>query len=121
MDKIKGQLVDFNHVEHVLDNVRNIGTWQVELRKRHDDPLEVDEFILHVVADPSANEAALRTELSEHVAAELEIHPNRIEFHTAEDMRGMQGVGTALKEARLVDHRPKPDAAPARAGKGGAS
>ena len=121
MDKIKGQLVDFNHVEHVLDNVRSIGTWQVELRKRHDDPLEVDELILHVVPESAANETALREELSRHVAAELEIHPNRIEFHTAEDMRGMQGVGTALKESRLVDHRPKQNAAPAAHYNGGAS
>lgn len=116
MDKIKGQLVDFNHVEHVLDNVRSIGTWQVELRKLHDDPLEVDELILHVVPDPAANETTLREELSDHIGAELELHPNRIEFHTAEDMRGMQGVGTALKESRLVDNRPKQNVMPTNGG-----
>ncbi len=116
MDKIKGQLVDFNHVEHILDNVRSIGTWQVELRKLHDDPLEVDELILHVVPDPAANETTLREELSDHIGAELELHPNRIEFHTAEDMRGMQGVGTALKESRLVDNRPKQNVMPTNGG-----
>ena len=32
---------------------------------------------------------------------------HRIEFHSAEDLRQMQGVGTLLKEQRLIDHRPK--------------
>ena len=36
-----------------------------------------------------------------------EIHPNRIEFHDAEAMRRLQGVGVLLKEQKVVDHRPK--------------
>jgi len=121
IDKIKGQLVDFNHLEHVLDDVAHIGTWQVELRKRNDDPLEVDELVLHVEAEAGVDERKLKEELTQHVGAELEIHPNRIEFHTGEEMRTMQGVGTALKESRLVDHRPKLDGAPVAQGKGGAA
>ena len=41
--------------------------------------------------------------------AETETHPNRILFHTGEELRKMQGVGSQLKELRVVDHRPKPD------------
>jgi hypothetical protein len=29
-----------------------------------------------------------------------------VEFHTEKEMRELQGVGTALKEMRVVDHRP---------------
>jgi hypothetical protein len=47
-DKIKGTLVDFNELEHLLDDAPHIGAWQVELRKINDDPLELDELILHV-------------------------------------------------------------------------
>jgi hypothetical protein len=36
-----------------------------------------------------------------------EITPNRIDFHNAEQMRDLQGVGVQLKEQKLVDHRPK--------------
>jgi hypothetical protein len=36
----------------------------------------------------------------------MEIHPNRIEFHSVEELRQKQGVGTQLKEQRVVDHRP---------------
>jgi len=111
LDKLKGTLIDFNQLEHVLDNVPHVGTWQLELRKVHDDPLELDELILHVAKSDTCDETALRAELSRHFARETEIHPNRIEFHTAEEMRTKQGVGVQLKEQRVVDHRPKVTAA----------
>jgi phenylacetate-coenzyme A ligase PaaK-like adenylate-forming protein len=106
LGKLKGTLVDFNHLEHVLDNAPHVGTWQLELRKLHDDPLEVDELILHVAKSDATDDAILRHALASHFAAETEIHPNRIDFHTVEEMRHLQGIGTQLKEQRVVDHRP---------------
>ncbi len=107
LDKLKGTLVDFNQLEHVLDNVEHVGTWQLELRKVHDDPHELDELVLHVAKSDAFDDAQLRHEINRHFARETEIHPNRIEFHTADEMRAKQGVGTQLKEQRIVDRRPK--------------
>ena len=107
LDKLKGTLVDFNHLEHVLDNAEHIGTWQLELRKQHDDPLDLDELILHVAKSDMTDDDSLRVTIDARFASETEIHPNRIEFHTEEEMRRLQGVGTLLKEQRVVDHRPK--------------
>jgi phenylacetate-CoA ligase len=106
-DKIKGTLVDFNELEHVLDDAPHIGAWQVELRKINDDPLELDELILHVQKLNGTDETQLRRELSERCVTHLEINPNRILFHNAEEIRRLQGVGTLLKEEKLVDHRPQ--------------
>jgi phenylacetate-coenzyme A ligase PaaK-like adenylate-forming protein len=106
LDKLKGTLVDFNELEHVLDNVEHIGAWQVELRKQDDDPLEVDELVLHVHKVNGCDEERLRTELRRRFLEHLEITPNRILFHSADEMRSLQGVGTQLKEQRLVDRRP---------------
>jgi len=105
-DKIKGTLVDFNELEHVLDDAPEIGAWQVELRKVNDDPLELDEIILHVQKINGADEAQLSRELNTRCVTRLEIHPNRIEFHDADSIRRLQGVGELLKEQKLVDHRP---------------
>jgi phenylacetate-CoA ligase len=110
LDKLKGTLVDFNELEHVLDNFDSIGAWQMELRKANDDPLELDELILHVEKLDGCDEARLCNELNDRIASVIEMHPNRIVFQTAEEMRGLQGVGVQMKEQRLVDHRPKPDA-----------
>src|ERR1051326_767573 len=106
-DKIKGTLVDFNHLEHVLDDAPHIGAWQVELRKINDDPLELDELILHVQKLNGTDEDQLNRELSERCVTHLEIHPNRILFHSADEIRRLQGVGRLLKEEKLVDHRPQ--------------
>jgi len=109
LDKLKGTLVDFNELEHVLDNVDAIGAWQMELRKANDDPLELDELILHVEKLGQSDESHLIHELNDRIASVIEMHPNRIIFESAEEMRRLQGVGAQIKEQRLVDHRPKVD------------
>jgi phenylacetate-CoA ligase len=106
-EKLKGTLVDFNQLEHVLDDAPHVGAWQLELRKQHDDPLDLDELVLHVHKIGEVDEARLSRMLANRFAEQTEVHPNRVEFHSAEEMRHLQGVGTELKELRLVDHRPK--------------
>ena len=106
LDKIKGTLVDFNQLEHVLDDAPNVGAWQLELRKRNDDPLELDEIILHVHKLNNASEEQLRRELNNRFVERTEIHPNRIVFEDAEELRRRHGVGTQLKEQKIIDHRP---------------
>jgi phenylacetate-coenzyme A ligase PaaK-like adenylate-forming protein len=105
-DKIKGTLVDFNELEHVLDDAPHIGAWQIELRKVNDDPLELDELILHVQKLNGADETQLTRELNDRCVSHLEIHPNRIVFHDTDEIRELQGVGRLIKEQKLVDHRP---------------
>jgi hypothetical protein len=111
LDKLKGTLVDFNELEHLLDDAPHIGAWQVELRKVNDDPLELDEIILHVQTLNGTDQAQLSRELATRCFSRLEIHPNRIEFHSADALRRLQGVGQLLKEQKLVDHRPSAQAA----------
>jgi phenylacetate-coenzyme A ligase PaaK-like adenylate-forming protein len=112
LDKLKGTLVDFNALEHVLDDAPNIGAWQIELRKFRDDPLELDEIILHVQRINGVDESQVTRELRARCFNHLEIHPNVIRFHTADEMQRLQGVGTLLKEQKLVDHRPQINSIP---------
>lgn len=107
LDKLKGTLVDFNELEHVLDGAPHVGSWQVELRKANDDPLERDEIILHVQKVDDGDEATVARDLSERCYNTADVHPNKILFHDPATMRELQGVGTQIKEQRLVDHRPK--------------
>jgi phenylacetate-coenzyme A ligase PaaK-like adenylate-forming protein len=107
LEKLKGTLVDFNRLEHILDDCAQVSTWQVEIRKTHDDPLELDELILHVQKANGESDEAVRAILDQRFVAETETHPNRIVLHDAEDLRRMQGVGALLKEQRVVDHRPR--------------
>lgn len=105
-DKIKGTLVDFNLLEHVLDDVQHLASWQLELRKRNDDPLDLDELILHVHKSGSLDDAKCTRELRRCFTDRTEIQPNRIVFHDSEEMSELLGVGAKLKEEKIVDHRP---------------
>src|SRR5205814_5731995 len=96
LDKIKGTLVDFNQLEHLLDDVDDIGAWQLELRKHNDDPLEVDQLILHVQQRNGVDEQKLVRNLRTRFIAQIEIQPNRIIFHDADMMRQLQGDFTHL-------------------------
>ncbi len=110
--KIKGTLLDFNALEHALDDLPGVATWHLELRKVRDDPMELDELVLHVAREPDTDAAALETAIRELLRSNFEISPNRIEFRPAAELRELQKVGVALKEQKVVDNRPKP-AAPA--------
>jgi phenylacetate-CoA ligase len=105
-DKIKGTLVDFNVLEHVLDDSQQVASWQLELRKHNDDPLELDEIILHVQKSNGLEDAKCARELRRCFTDRTEIQPNRIVFHDSEEMSQLLGVGAQLKEDKIVDHRP---------------
>ncbi len=110
--KVKGTIVDFNELEHALDDVDGVGSWQIELRKENDDPLALDEMVLHLTASDGTGEDALRTSVTNLLKSNFEISPNRIDFHSAEEMRTLQKVGVALKEQKLADNRPKTGTTP---------
>ncbi len=107
--KLKGTLVDFNALEHLLDDTAGLGAWQIELRKRDDDPLEMDQVFVHAVP-LNGDREALRENIRHRFGEAVEFKPNDILFHTWDDMRRMQGVGKELKEQKVVDHRPNPEA-----------
>ena len=106
-DKLKGTLVDFNLLEHVLDDTPHLDSWQLELLKRNNDPLEIDELVLHVHKSDGLDDNHCAQELRRQFVSRTEIQPNRIVFHDTEEMTRLLGIGTQLKEQRVVDHRPK--------------
>lgn len=105
IDKLKGSLVDFNALENLLDDTDNLGAWQLEIRKRNDDPLETDVIIVHAVPTHDDHQK-LRATIEKRFHQTTEFSPDDIVFHSSEEMREMQQVGQALKEMRLVDNRP---------------
>ncbi len=105
--KVKGTIVDFNDLEHALDDAKGVGAWQIEMRKAHDDPLDLDEIVLHVAKMDGVQEATLERSLRDLLQADFELRPNRVEFHTADEIKVLHKVGIALKEQKVVDNRPK--------------
>lgn len=113
LDKIKGTLVDFNLLEHLLDDQKGVAAWQIELRKRNDDPLEIDEVVLHITPDHGVSSTDLARVVRRRFTEATEISPNDIVFHDLKAMRDRLGIGRLLKEEKLVDLRPKKITPPA--------
>ncbi len=106
--KLKGTLVNFNELEHILDDIDEIGTWQMEIRNVNDDPLAGDEIIVHVCRNPrlrNIKRDSLNAMIRRRFQVGAEISPNRIEFHSAAQIRDKQGVGENLKEEKVIDLR----------------
>ena len=107
-DKIKGTLVDFNVLEHLLDDQKGVAAWQLELRKKNDDPLEIDEMLLHLTPEPGIAPNDIARLVTRRFCEVTELSPNEVHFHTMPEMRERLGIGRLLKEEKLVDNRPKP-------------
>ena len=104
---MKGTLVNFDNLQQLLDDTTEIGEWQLEIRKAHDDPHDVDELILHVAPDNGANVEQLKNKIRSRFQTELEVTPNRVEVHTLDDMLKRIKLESSLKEVRILDARPK--------------
>jgi phenylacetate-coenzyme A ligase PaaK-like adenylate-forming protein len=105
--KLKGTLVNFDSLQHILDDTSEVGEWQLEIRKLHDDPHDVDELILHLAPSDGADLDRLKQKIRARFQNEVELTPNRIEVHSLDDMLRRIKLETSLKEIRVLDSRPK--------------
>jgi phenylacetate-coenzyme A ligase PaaK-like adenylate-forming protein len=106
--KIKGTLVNLEDCAQVLGDCADVEEWQVELRKKDDDPLEVDELVVHLALRDGACADAARARIHDAFRGRMEIAPNRIEVQALDAMLRRLGMETEMKEKRFLDARPKP-------------
>ena len=107
IDKIKGTLINFDILQHILDDTPEVGEWQIEIRKANNDPLDLDEMILHLAPVNGADLDQLKRKIHDRFQTEVELTPNRIEIHSLDDMLRRIKLETSLKEVRILDARPK--------------
>ncbi|MGE3175138.1 MAG: phenylacetate--CoA ligase family protein [Planctomycetota bacterium] len=105
--KVKGTLVNLEDCAVLLGGIADVEEWQIELRKKDDDPLEVDEMIVHLAVRDVATREAVATLVRDTFKGRLEVAPNRVEFLELDAMLRKIGMETEMKEKRFVDARPK--------------
>jgi len=108
LTKIKGTLVNLNVMSDLLTGDSRIEEWQLVIKKKGDDPLEVDELILYLALksaedEDDGNDQA--KEIAQALAAASEVSPSRTEVLSREELLEMIGMETLLKEQRIVDLR----------------
>lgn len=110
--KLKGTLVNLEDCAQLLGNHAEIEEWQIELLKKDDDPLEVDELVVHLALSTGSDEEQIRRSVAEEFRSNLEVSPNRFEVHGLSTLLDKLGMEREMKEKRFLDSRPPVDAAP---------
>lgn len=105
LTKIKGTIVNLNSFFELL-NIKEIEEWQVEIKKKNNDPYELDELIVYIAPKKNVEFIKLKAKLKNLLKEELEITPEiiKMDLNKLLDRLGME---TELKEKRIVDNRSK--------------
>jgi phenylacetate-coenzyme A ligase PaaK-like adenylate-forming protein len=106
LQKIKGTLVNLEDCAEILSGMNEVDEWQVELVKKDNDPLEVDEVVLHVALRGDSDKESTEAKIRSSFKGRIEISPNRVEFTSLEGMLSKIGMETEMKEKRFLDSRP---------------
>jgi phenylacetate-coenzyme A ligase PaaK-like adenylate-forming protein len=105
--KIKGTLVNMNTLSELFSGDAEIEEWQLEIRKRNDDPFEVDEIVLSCALRGREEPEAFKRRIQEDIYGRSEIHVNEIRIEPLAEMLRRVGMETLTKEERIVDRRQK--------------
>ncbi len=105
LTKVKGTLVDLNAFYPLLSGHKDVLEWQLEIRKRNDDPFDLDELYLHIAPAEGMSKKYLEKELRELMLREIEVAPTRIVFHSLPRLLQRLGLDTKGREKRFLDLR----------------
>ena len=103
--KVKGCLVNLNTLSETLSGDREIEEWQIEIRKRNNDPYETDEVALYTALTSNANEDAFRARIQSVVSEACELRLNEIVIEDTDSLLSRVGMEREMKEVRIIDRR----------------
>lgn len=106
LSKVKGTLVNLNDINSILESEKGIDEWQIEIRKKNNDPYEVDEFIVYLSLDKGVDAQGQKNALNAKIKAQTEITPNEIIILPHNQMIDRVEMEVSHKAKRLVDKRP---------------
>ena len=106
LTKIKGELINLNNFYPLLSGMPEIEEWQIEIRKRNDDPFEIDEVVVNVNCKHGVDFGKFQQECQRKIKEEIMLTASIREMRLPELLERL-GMETELKEKRIVDLRPK--------------
>lgn len=107
LSKVKGTLVNLNTFAQILEAEKGIEEWQVVLRKKDNDPYEVDELVVYLSLARGIDQERLREKLKDKICSATEVTPNEIIVLPHQEMLERVEMEISHKEKRFVDKRPK--------------
>ena len=105
LTKIKGNLVNLNAFASILNQNVDILEWQVELRKRNDDPDDIDEVSVFLCPTSVGEVAGLRERIIDNVRTNLEFTPDKVVVTSYEEMAERLARDGGTKSTQILDLR----------------
>lgn len=105
LTKVKGELVNLNAFYPILAGMKGVEEWQVQIRKKNNDPYDVDEIAVAIALKLNADAAAVTEAIRQQVVSEAGVTPI-VEQRSMEELLQSMGMETELKEKRIIDIRP---------------
>jgi hypothetical protein len=99
--------VNLNNFTSILAEIKEIDEWQIELRKKNNDPFEVDQVVVYLCPAPQCDRAKVEEEIKKKMLLATEVTPNEIHFVTLQEMVDRLELEVANKAKRIIDTRPK--------------
>jgi phenylacetate-coenzyme A ligase PaaK-like adenylate-forming protein len=107
LSKVKGTLVNLNLFKDELEKDPRVEEWQLVIKKRDDDPFNVDELHLNLAlaAEAASAEKVICGEIEKRLFEVTEVHLNTVKVLPLKVLLDLLGMETQLKEKRIVDLR----------------
>jgi len=106
ISKVKGELINLNIFHKVIHEIEEIDEWQVEIKKKNNDPFELDEVFIHLALKKGIDPANVEPKLEELILEHANIRPTIVNYPLPKLLE-MLGMEKELKEKRIVDNREK--------------
>ena len=90
----------------ILEAEKGVEEWQIELRKKDNDPFEVDEVALYLSVSNGIDSEKIKEKISQKIRAATEVSPNEINVLPHNQMLEKVEMEVSHKAKRIVDKRP---------------
>lgn len=107
LSKIKGALVNLNTFGSILEAEKGVEEWQVQIRKKDNDPYEIDELVIYLSLARAADEQLLKEKVKNKIHSATEVTPNEIIILPHKEMLERVEMEISHKAKRIVDTRSK--------------
>lgn len=107
LSKVKGTLVNLNVFKDELDNDSRVEEWQLVIKKRNDDPCDLDELHLNLtlVDGAGAQHDEIVRDIERRLFKVSEVRINATMVLELPRLLELLGMETQMKEKRIVDLR----------------
>lgn len=104
LTKVKGELVNLNTLHAIMHEIPAVEEWQTEVKKKNNDPYEVDELVVTVAFKDKKNHDADVAQLQQLIKRDMALSAI-VEVQPLHEVVQRLGLETELKERRIIDRR----------------